>query len=65
MSSLAEATHQVAATMTGVVDRLAERDLVERQADPATGAPASRAPAGGQAALDQVRRAGRPIPAGC
>lgn len=60
MSSLAEATHQVAATMTGVVDRLAERDLVERQADPAD----RRAwrvvlrPAG-QAVLDQVEARGQ------
>lgn len=60
MSSLAEATHQVAATMTGVVDRLAERDLVERQADPAD----RRAwrvvlrPAG-QTVLDQVEARGQ------
>lgn len=31
MSELAEASHQVSATMTGIVDRLTERGLVERQ----------------------------------
>jgi DNA-binding MarR family transcriptional regulator len=35
MSALAEATHQVSATMTGIVDRLGERGLVERRPDPA------------------------------
>lgn len=35
MSELAEQTHQVAATMTGIVRRLAERGLVERRADSA------------------------------
>ncbi|MBN2471482.1 MAG: MarR family transcriptional regulator [Anaerolineae bacterium] len=35
MSALAEATHQVSATMTGIIDRLAERGLVERREDPA------------------------------
>ncbi len=34
MSALAEATHQVSATMTGIIDRLAERGLVERREDP-------------------------------
>lgn len=33
MSALAEATHQVSATMTGIIDRLGERGLVERRAD--------------------------------
>lgn len=33
MTELAEATHQVAATMTGIIDRLAERELVERRQD--------------------------------
>ncbi len=60
MSSLAEATHQVAATMTGIVDRLAERGLVERQPDPSD----RRAwrvvlqPAG-RAVLDQVEARGQ------
>lgn len=31
MSALAEACYQISATMTGVVDRLAERNLVQRQ----------------------------------
>ncbi len=34
MTQLAEASHQVTATMTGIVDRLAERGLVERVRDP-------------------------------
>lgn len=34
MSALAEATHQVSATMTGIIDRLAERGLVDRREDP-------------------------------
>ena len=35
MSKLAEASHQVAATMTGIIDRLVEQGLVERRRDPA------------------------------
>lgn len=35
MSALAEATHQVSATMTGIIDRLGERGLVERREDSA------------------------------
>ncbi|GAB4572388.1 MAG: MarR family transcriptional regulator [Anaerolineae bacterium] len=35
MSDLAEATHQVPATMTGIVERLAERGLVARRRDAA------------------------------
>jgi len=60
MSSLAKATHQVAATMTGIIDRLAEHGLVERQPDLAD----RRAwrvvlrPAG-QASLDQVEERGQ------
>lgn len=34
MSTLAQAAHQVSATMTGIVDRLAERGLVQRQPNP-------------------------------
>ena len=34
MSELAEAAHQVSATMTGIIDRLVERELVERRRDP-------------------------------
>jgi len=34
MTQLAEATYQVAATMTGIIDRLAERGLVQRSPDP-------------------------------
>jgi MarR family transcriptional regulator, 2-MHQ and catechol-resistance regulon repressor len=34
MTRLAEASHQVTATMTGIVDRLAEHGLVERARDP-------------------------------
>jgi DNA-binding MarR family transcriptional regulator len=34
MSVLAEAAHQVSATMTGIVDRLTEHGLVERRPDP-------------------------------
>ncbi|MBT3241267.1 MAG: MarR family transcriptional regulator [Chloroflexi bacterium] len=34
MSELAEATLQVSATITGIIDRLEERGLVERQTDP-------------------------------
>jgi len=34
MSDLADATFQVSATMTGIVDRLSERQLVQRQRDP-------------------------------
>jgi len=34
MSELAEASQQVSATMTGIIDRLAERGLVERRPDP-------------------------------
>jgi DNA-binding MarR family transcriptional regulator len=34
MSELAAATNQVAATMTGIVDRLVERNLVNRKRDP-------------------------------
>jgi DNA-binding MarR family transcriptional regulator len=33
MTQLAEASHQVTATMTGIIDRLAERGLVERVRD--------------------------------
>ena len=33
MSELAEATMQVSATITGIIDRLEERGLVERQTD--------------------------------
>jgi DNA-binding MarR family transcriptional regulator len=35
MTELAEAAMQVPATMTGIVDRLEQRSLVERQRDPA------------------------------
>jgi DNA-binding MarR family transcriptional regulator len=35
MSELAEAAQQVLPTMTGIIDRLTERGLVERQRDPA------------------------------
>ncbi len=35
MSSLAENSFQLSATMTGIVDRLVERDLVQRKPDPA------------------------------
>lgn len=34
MSDLAEASHQVSATMTGIIDRLADRGLVARNPDP-------------------------------
>ena len=34
MSELAEASQQVSATMTGIIDRLAERGLAVRQPDP-------------------------------
>ena len=34
MSALAEAAHQVSATMTGIIDRLTEHGLVERRPDP-------------------------------
>jgi DNA-binding MarR family transcriptional regulator len=34
MSQLAESSHQVSATMTGIVDRLVERGLVARERDP-------------------------------
>lgn len=34
MTALADATHQVSATMTGIIDRLGDRGLVERRADP-------------------------------
>jgi len=34
MSELAEASQQVAATMTGIIDRLAERGLAARRPDP-------------------------------
>lgn len=34
MSELAETSYQVSATMTGIVDRLAERQLVQRERDP-------------------------------
>ncbi|MBN1146817.1 MAG: MarR family transcriptional regulator [Anaerolineales bacterium] len=34
MSELAEASQQVSATMTGIIDRLAEHGLVERRPDP-------------------------------
>jgi DNA-binding MarR family transcriptional regulator len=34
MSEVASAVHQVPATMTGIIDRLYERQLVERQVDP-------------------------------
>jgi len=34
MSELAEASHQLSATMTGIIDRLVERDLVIRQRVP-------------------------------
>jgi DNA-binding MarR family transcriptional regulator len=33
MSELAEATHQLGATMTGIIDRLEERGLVARERD--------------------------------
>ncbi len=33
MSELAEAAYQISATMTGVVDRMVDRNLVERQRD--------------------------------
>ncbi len=35
MSELAEATYQVSATMTGIIGRLEDRDLVARNRDPA------------------------------
>mgnify|MGYP005838609643 CR=1 FL=1 len=35
MSELAEVAYQVPATMTGIIDRLSERGLVQRQQDPA------------------------------
>jgi len=35
MSEVAAAVHQVPATMTGIIDRLYEHQLVERQVDPA------------------------------
>ena len=35
MSELAEAARQISATMTGIVDRLVERELLTRQRDPA------------------------------
>lgn len=34
MTELAESSHQLSATMTGIVDRLAERGLVQRERDP-------------------------------
>jgi MarR family transcriptional regulator, organic hydroperoxide resistance regulator len=34
MSELAELSRQVSATMTGIIDRLAERGLVQRERDP-------------------------------
>jgi len=34
MSEVAASVHQVPATMTGIIDRLYERQLVERQTDP-------------------------------
>ncbi len=34
MSELAESSHQVSATMTGIVDRLLDRGLVVRERDP-------------------------------
>ncbi len=34
MSELAESSHQVSATMTGIVDRLLDHGLVERERDP-------------------------------
>lgn len=34
MSELAESSHQLSATMTGIVDRLEDRGLVERRRDP-------------------------------
>jgi len=34
MSELAEAARQISATMTGIVDRLVERDVITRQRDP-------------------------------
>ncbi len=34
LNELCEASHQVPATMTGIIDRLAQRHLVERQRDP-------------------------------
>ena len=35
MSELADAARQISATMTGIVDRLVERNLLTRQRDPA------------------------------
>ncbi|MEW5872597.1 MAG: MarR family transcriptional regulator [Chloroflexota bacterium] len=35
MTALAEASHQVSATMTGIIDRLVDQELVERQRDSA------------------------------
>ena len=35
MSELAEAARQISATMTGIVDRLVERGVIDRQRDPA------------------------------
>ena len=34
MSELAEAARQISATMTGIVDRLVEREIITRQRDP-------------------------------
>lgn len=34
LNELCEASHQVPATMTGIIDRLAHRSLVDRQRDP-------------------------------
>lgn len=34
LSELAEASHQVPATMTGIINRLVQRHLVDRQRDP-------------------------------
>jgi DNA-binding MarR family transcriptional regulator len=34
MSELAEAARQISATMTGIVDRLVEREVITRQRDP-------------------------------